>query len=332
MIFDTIDDELKANIWRRDEFTCGLCGKMVPWPEVAIIPRKNSKKGERLGPDDLMTACVYCVEETKGFGAGDKDKRRLKRLLRELMEYTDHSDIIFEEDYEEEVIKLSGKIETMKKEYNLLSDAYQQKEKLAIAYKVKMDRVLKDLENYKSRAKNDIELNVKIRTKSLFLELIQTLDNLDRALEETQKEDKIKEVKNLRKGLISIRKGIIRSLEDNGVTLLDPLEEPFDPREHESIASVEDKERSSETVIKVQNLGFKMGDMMIRPAKVVITKGGPKRERKEKFDEFDLDLGKTVNELEEIEEPDEILEMGSYEEGEVEIEVVPKKKRKKITS
>ena len=327
MISDTIDDELKAQIWRRDEFTCGLCGKMVPWPEVMLIMRKHSKKVDVSDIDGLMTACAYCVEEIKGSGAEGKDKRRLRRLLRELMEYTDHSDIIFEEDYEEEVIKLLEKIESMKKDYNLLSSAYQEKEKLAIAYKVKMDRVLKDLENYKSRAQNDIELQVKTRTKSLYLDMIQTLDNLDRAIIETKKDDSIKGVKNLRQGLRSIRKGIIRSLENNGVTLLDPLEEAFDPREHESIASVDDKKRLSETIIEVQSPGFKMDDLVLRPAKVVITKGGPKREKKERFDQFDLDLGETLEEMEEIKEPSDILEMGAYEEEEV--EVVPKKRRKK---
>lgn len=331
MIPDTVDEDLKAQIWRRDEFTCALCGKTVPWPEVVIIHRKHTKDADIKDLDDLLTACAYCVEETKELEPSQKEKRRLKRLLHELMEYTDHSDIIFEEDYEEEVIRLSRKIESMKKDYTLVTDACQEKEKLAIVYKVKMDRALKDLENYKKRVDNDIILKVRERTKDLFLEMIQALDNIDRAIEQTKKEGDEKAVKNLKTGLLSIRKGLIRSLESNGVIILDPLEDPFDPKEHESVAIVDDKEKPNETVIEVHSLGFKLDDLVLRPARVVISKGGPKREGKEKFTDFDLDLGETIDEMEEmeeIEEPEGVLELGS---GDVEDEVVVTKKTRKKT-
>ncbi len=328
MVSDNVDDELKAWIWRRDEFTCALCGRTIPWPEVTVIHKKHTK-GERSDDrENLLTACAYCVGETKDIDLEEKDKRRLKRLLRELVEYTDHSDIVFEEDYEEEIIKLSAKIEEMNKDYKLLSDAYQEKEKLAIAYKVKMDRALKDLENLKKRIEVDTGLKVRERTKDLFMEMIQVLDNMDRAIQEASKDQNVKQVKDLKKGLISIRKGIMRSLEKNGVEILDPLGDAFDPREHESVSSVKDEERFSDTVVKVQSLGFKLDDLVLRPARVVISRGGPKRKKKERFDDFDMDLGEKIDEMEEMEEmeaPGDIIEIGSG--GVDEVEISPRKKK-----
>ena len=172
-----LDERLKKEIWKRDDFTCALCGKMVPWQEVCIVHRKHCDGKDTLDPDDLLTACVYCLEETKNGPPKEKERRRLRRLLRELMEFAEHAeDVIFEEDYEEEVIKLSRKLEELKRDNRMLTDAVQEKEKIAIAYKVKMDRALKDLENLRNRTKTEVDLKVMERTKELFLEMIGSLD------------------------------------------------------------------------------------------------------------------------------------------------------------
>ena len=38
---DILDDNLREEIRRRDEFTCGLCGKMVPWEELMVVHRRH---------------------------------------------------------------------------------------------------------------------------------------------------------------------------------------------------------------------------------------------------------------------------------------------------
>ncbi|MGA1873582.1 MAG: nucleotide exchange factor GrpE [Thermoplasmatota archaeon] len=327
-----MDDRLKKEIWKRDEFTCALCGKMVPWREVCIVHKRHYDEKGAMDPDNLLTACVYCLEETSHGTPKEKEKRRLKRLLRELLEYTEYvEDVIFEEDYEEEVIRLSGKLEELKKDNRMLTDAVQEKEKVAIAYKVKMDRALKDLENFRNRSKNEVELKVMERTKNLFLEMIQALDNIERAVTEARKDEDKKEVKNVVNGLLSIRKFLVRGLENNGVTVLDPVGEPFDPREHESIGAVEDRETYSETVMKVELIGFKLGDVILRPARVLISKGGPRRPREERPDleVLDFDIDGDIEELEEAEDAGDIVEVGDWAgNSDEDVVVVTKKKRK----
>lgn len=327
-----ISDHLKEEVWRRDDFTCGLCGKMVPWEEV-VLAHKAHFKGEKVDdPENLLTVCAYCVEETKRAPPKEKEKRRLRMLLRELMTYTGFTEeVIFEEDYEEEVIKLSKKLEDLRNDCKLATDAVQEKEKIAIAYKVKMDRAFKDLENYKKRAKNDIQLEVREKTKGLYLEIIGSLDNIDRAIMEARKDEEIKQVKNAIDGLLSIRKGLLRSLETNGITVIDPLDEPFDPREQESIGVMEDKEIFSGTVARVEMIGFKLDDMVLRPARVFISKGGPKRPKEEEpeLETLDFEIDEEIEELEEAEEAGDVVEVGNWEGNEEEDVVVVTKKRKK---
>jgi molecular chaperone GrpE len=308
---NTVDDHLKQEIWKRDDFTCGLCGKMVPWEEVMVVHRKHLKGKKMEDPENLITVCAYCVEETKRAPPGEKDKRRLKMLLRELMAYTSYSeDVVFEEDYEGEVIKLSEKIEGMRKDIKLLTDAVQEKEKLAIAYKVKMDRALKDLENNKKRTGAEINLQVMDRTKALYMDMILIIDNLDRAIIEARKDESVREVKNVISGLIFIRKGTIATMERNGVKVIDPVGEAFNPYEHESIGFVDDAEKFKDTVVQVDMVGFKLDDMILRPAKVLISRGGPKRPleaREEEIEEFELE---GEEELEEMQDAGCVVKLG----------------------
>jgi len=300
-----VDERMKQEIWKRDDFTCGLCGKMVPWAEVMIVHRKHLKGKKKDDPENLLTACSYCVEETRRSTSGEKDRRRLRMLLRELMAYTSSpEDIIFEEDLEGEVIRLSEKIENMRKDVDLLTDALQDKEKLAIAYKVKMDRALKDLENYRRRTASEIELQVRDRTRELYMDMIQAVDNLDRAISEARKDGSIREVKNVISGLVFIRKGAITAMERKGVKVIDPIGEPFNPYEHESIGFREDPDKFRDTVVLVDMVGFRLDDKILRPARVLISRGGPKRPpeaMEEEIEEF---------ELEGEEEPEDLPETG----------------------
>jgi molecular chaperone GrpE len=248
------------------------------------------------------------------------------------MSYTGFSEeIIFEENFEEEVIKLTKKLEELRKDCKLATDAVQDKEKIAIAYKVKMDRAFKDLENYKKRAENDIQLEVRERTKDLYLEIIASLDNIDRAIIEARKDEDIKPVKNAIEGLLSIRKALLRSLESNGVEIVDPLDDPFDPRIHESLGVVQDKEIYSNTIVRVEMIGFKLDEMILRPARVFISKGGPKRPKEEEpeLETLDFEIDEEIEEMEEAEEAGDVVEVGDWSgNGEEDIVIVTKRRKR----
>ncbi|MBN1390253.1 MAG: nucleotide exchange factor GrpE [Candidatus Thermoplasmatota archaeon] len=311
-----LNESLKKDIWKRDEFTCVICGKMVPWNEVCIIHKVHCEGPGKKDPSNLLTACANCMEETSRAPKDrGREKSRIRRILGELRGMTEvQEEVTFEDDYEEEVIRLSVKIKELKRDNRMLGEAVQEKEKVAIAYKVKMDRAFKDLENNRKRSEKEIGLKVRERTRALYLEIIGSLDNIDRAISEARKDEGVETVRNVVVGLMSIRKSLVRSLEDNGVTVVDPIGEPFDPKWHESIGSIENNETFSDTVVKVDLTGFTLDGMVLRPAKVFISRGGPRRPREERpeMDTLDFDIDADIEELEEAEEAGEIVEVGKW--------------------
>ena len=62
-----------------------------------------------------------------------------------------------------------------------------------------------------------------------------------------------------------------------GVEVIDPVGEPFDPLVHQAVGRVEDTNAYDETVAQVYQKGYRMGGKVIRSAMVTVTYGGPKR-------------------------------------------------------
>jgi molecular chaperone GrpE len=77
--------------------------------------------------------------------------------------------------------------------------------------------------------------------------------------------------KEWRMGITSIHSQLLKGLEDSGIEKIDEQNVPFDPNIHQSISVVHtDDETKDHTVEKVLQIGYKIGDRVIRPAKVTI--------------------------------------------------------------
>ncbi len=74
-----------------------------------------------------------------------------------------------------------------------------------------------------------------------------------------------------RKGVEGIYTHLQSTLESHGLTILDPIDAPFDPHEHESVASEPTEDPSLDhTICSTFQKGYKLGSHIIRPAKVII--------------------------------------------------------------
>ncbi len=109
------------------------------------------------------------------------------------------------------------------------------------------------------------------------LNQIEMIDNLDRALFEARKDLDVREVGRLIEGLEVIRKSTMSSLNREGVKLIDPLNLQFDPHYHEAEGTVSDPSVPADTVVSVRLKGFIKDGYLIRPSKVTVSKGGPRR-------------------------------------------------------
>ena len=137
-----------------------------------------------------------------------------------------------------------------------------------------------EAENAGKRADKRISDNAKFATSNICKSILQVADNLERALlaapENLRNENDL--VKNLAVGVEMTAKELTTVLEGQGVSKFVSLDQPFDPNRHQAMQEVEHTDVPAGTVVQVVQEGYMMADRLLRPAMVVVSKGGPKRE------------------------------------------------------
>jgi molecular chaperone GrpE len=123
-----------------------------------------------------------------------------------------------------------------------------------------------DFDNYKKRMQRDVDSMVSMRRRMLLERLLPVLDNLQRALESST------EGGALRAGLEQTLRGFEAVLGAEGVKPIEVRGEPFDPRLAEAVGTAPSDGAAEDTVIEVTEKGYKLGDELLRPAKVIVAK------------------------------------------------------------
>jgi molecular chaperone GrpE len=144
----------------------------------------------------------------------------------------------------------------------LVKTAAQRDEYLALA-----QRTQADFENYRKRVARDSATAQERGAANLTRELLPALDNLDRALEEASCKDE-----PLLAGVRLVRSELSAALARFGIESFSPLGETFDPAVHEAMASLPQPPggAASGTVVEVYQPGYRLGESIIRPARVVV--------------------------------------------------------------
>jgi len=139
---------------------------------------------------------------------------------------------------------------------------------------------LAEAENAGKRADKRIADNAKYAVSNIAKALLQVADNLGRALLAAPPESRASNetLKNLATGVELTGKELEAVLENQGVRRLNALNQPFDANFHNAIQEVENVSVPSGTVVQVFQEGYMIHDRLLRPAMVVVSKGGPKRE------------------------------------------------------
>lgn len=236
--------------------------------------------------------------------------RDITRLRKEIEEYRDEKETI-----EHELEMLEDEIDSLRSEKENIENDINKQIALANAYEKKLNRNQKDFDNFKKRTQNEVDKKAKLGSKKIYLGIIDVLDNFDRALTESRKTRHSPELDQILSGVESIRKGLVRVLHDNGVDVINPEMEAFDPHFHEAIEIRNDNSVMENTVLEVESKGYIMGDIILRPAKVYVSKGGeprprkPKKAEKERASDDEIDEEEmNVDEMEDMEELDEEME------------------------
>ena len=144
----------------------------------------------------------------------------------------------------------------------LLAEAEEKKDE----YLELARRTQADFENYRKRMSAEVQAAALRGKAEVARELIEAVDNLERALE-TGGEDS----DGLAGGVQMVLRGMQEALSRNGVEPLDPKEEKFDPRWHEALSTQSLEGAEAGTVVEVMQKGYRLGEQLIRPARVVVS-------------------------------------------------------------
>ena len=134
-------------------------------------------------------------------------------------------------------------------------------------YYDKLQRAHADFVNYQKRAKAQADADRLYLIKPLALDILNALDNFDRAIETARSGG----AKAIAEGLEMVEKQFVDALNKHGVEQIPALGEPFDPNFHEAIMQKPDPSHPEGTVVAEFAKGYKLGDRVIRPSKVAVS-------------------------------------------------------------
>jgi molecular chaperone GrpE len=137
-------------------------------------------------------------------------------------------------------------------------------------------RLQADFENFRRRALKEREEAFRYGHENLVKDLLGTVDNLDRAIEHASRSEG-GDFQGMLQGVELVRRELLGALAKHGVEEVPAEGEAFDPTVHEAMAQHEDATVPANTVVEVFQKGYRLRDHLLRPAKVVVAKGGPER-------------------------------------------------------
>jgi molecular chaperone GrpE len=142
----------------------------------------------------------------------------------------------------------------------------------------RLSRLQADWENYRRRTERERVVERERACEGLVKDLLPAIDDLERAVAHASANAEGNEVaQQLVEGVSAVHTKVVGVLEKQGVEVIDPAGEAFDPQDHQAVGRVEDAEAYDETVRDVYQKGYRMAGKVVRPAMVTVTYGGAKR-------------------------------------------------------
>lgn len=140
-------------------------------------------------------------------------------------------------------------------------------------------RTLAEMENLRKRTAKEVSDARTYGITAFARDVLDIADNLQRALDVVPAEARETAdagLKSLIEGVEITEKALLKALEKNGVSKLDPLGEKFNPNFHQAMYEVPDSSVPAGTVVQVVQGGYTIGERVLRPALVAVSKGGAK--------------------------------------------------------
>lgn len=153
--------------------------------------------------------------------------------------------------------------------------AAQLEEALADAAKYK-DLALRaeaEMENVRRRATRDVENAHKYGSEKLIQNILPVIDSLEKGIESAEQVGgDAGPNKAIVEGMNLCLKMLVDVLNKEGLSVVDPTGQPFDPNLHQAMSMVENPDMEPNSVVAVMQKGYTLSDRLVRPAMVMVSK------------------------------------------------------------
>lgn len=139
-------------------------------------------------------------------------------------------------------------------------------------------RALAEMENLRRRLEKEKEDTARYAISKFAKDVLTVGDNFQRVISAVPKDaiENDPALKTLLDGVVLAERDYRSALERNGVKGVDPVGQPFNPHHHQAVMEQDNPEVPSGTVLQVYQPGYLIDDRCLRPAMVVVSRGGPK--------------------------------------------------------
>ena len=147
------------------------------------------------------------------------------------------------------------------------------------ALKDRMLRTLAEMENLRRRTEREVGDARMYGVTAFARDMLNVADNLERAIDHIPAGARAgadEALKGLIEGVELTARDLTAALARHGVKKLEPLGEKFDPNFHQALFEVPNEVLPAGSVTQVVQSGWRIGDRVLRPACVGVSKGGPK--------------------------------------------------------
>ena len=150
----------------------------------------------------------------------------------------------------------------------------------AAELKDRLLRTLAEMENLRRRTEREVADARVYAVTNFARDIVSVADSMERAMKAL--DDGIRDnadagVKALLDGVELTERELIKVLEKHGVTRLEPKGQKFDPNMHQAMFEIPDPSVPAGIVTQVMQPGYKIGERVLRPAMVGVSKGGPRQ-------------------------------------------------------
>ena len=139
-------------------------------------------------------------------------------------------------------------------------------------------RAVAETENVRRRLEKEKEETAKYAITKFAKDILSVGDNFQRAIAAVPKDaiETDPALRTLLEGVVLAERDYRGALERHGIIMIDPVGEPFNPHHHQAVMEQENADVPAGTVLQVFQVGYLLEDRCLRPAMVVVSRGGPK--------------------------------------------------------